>query len=232
MAIREWLADPRVTGDMLAVLVALADHADAAGICWPSQGRIADRLGWSRQRVGRLVSQLVEAGLIRTRQLRRSDLGRSVLEYEVLALASAPAAAAAADMTAGGQGDDTDCNSRSTDQNEELSLGAANPPTRATVDDVWQPSADTMAKARRDRPDLELSAVLDKFRAYHSGRVLLHPDRSFLLWTLRERDASYASAPNTRSHRQRSCPQPAREPRDDVDRALLRFRLRRGATLE
>src|SRR3546814_19077528 len=86
-AIRRWLQDPRVSGEMLAVLVALADHADAVGICWPSQGHLAQRLAWSRQRVGRVIAQLVGLGLLRTRQLYRRDRGCSVLEYEIGAIA-------------------------------------------------------------------------------------------------------------------------------------------------
>src|SRR3546814_7350768 len=100
---------------MLAVLVALADHADAFGICWPSQGHLAQRLAWSRQRVGRVIAQLVGLGLLRTRQLYRRDRGCSVLEYEIGALApdTAPACARS------GQGAGTERDSRTESQNED-----------------------------------------------------------------------------------------------------------------
>ncbi len=54
----------------IAVYAALARHADAKGVCFPSYQGIADKLGVSRRQVIRTVAVLVEHGLIRV-QTRR-----------------------------------------------------------------------------------------------------------------------------------------------------------------
>lgn len=54
----------------VAVYAALARHADAKGVCFPSYQGIADKLGISRRQVIRTVAVLVERGLIRV-QTRR-----------------------------------------------------------------------------------------------------------------------------------------------------------------
>jgi len=54
----------------VAVYAALARHADAKGVCFPSYQGIADKLGVSRRQVIRTVAVLVEHGLIRV-QTRR-----------------------------------------------------------------------------------------------------------------------------------------------------------------
>jgi len=48
------------------VLVALADHADRAGICWPRQSRLAAMTGLARETVSRNVCALRTKGLIQT----------------------------------------------------------------------------------------------------------------------------------------------------------------------
>ncbi len=261
-AVRRWLNDPAVTGDMLAVLVALADHADALGVCWPSQGHLARRLGWSRQRVGRVVASLVGDGLLRTRQLYRRDRGCSVLEYAIVALAGD-----ASPPVPGGQGGVTERVSGSRLQNEEPPQAGACAPMRAIVDVGWRPTPAAFERARASRPGLDLDTVLEKFRAYHDGRSVLHPDRSFQLWVLREREERHARPPAARppaarpsaghpsaghpsaGHPSAGHPAAARSstarhpagwsrcgdgvaPGSASDSALLRFRLRREGALE
>lgn len=46
------------------ILLALAEHADHAGICWPSQGRIAAMTGYARQTICAQLGQLEAKGLI------------------------------------------------------------------------------------------------------------------------------------------------------------------------
>gem|GEM_PF-5755028 len=226
-AIRRWLDNPDISGEMLAVLVALSDHADSTGACWPSQGHLARRLGWSRQRVGRIVAQLAAADLIRTRQLHRPDHGCSVLHYVIRDLTTDGSARPVPDR---GQGGGTQRDRRTKPQNEELSLGARKAPTRADIDDAWRPDHTILERAVRERPDVDPIVVLSKFRAYHAGRSVLHPDRSFLLWVLREREVRNVKPTENRS---RSSARTERgDPTNASDLALLRFRLRRGSALE
>lgn len=51
-------------GSAYAVLVALAEHADSEGVCWPGLDRLAAITGWSRSTVRRSVEALERAGLI------------------------------------------------------------------------------------------------------------------------------------------------------------------------
>src|SRR6185369_57999 len=46
------------------VLLALADAADQDGVCWPSQGRIADRCGLTRQYVNQVLADLAACGMV------------------------------------------------------------------------------------------------------------------------------------------------------------------------
>lgn len=47
------------------VLLALADHADDKGVCWPSQGYIANKSGCSRKTVNEKIGGFVKAGIIK-----------------------------------------------------------------------------------------------------------------------------------------------------------------------
>ncbi|WP_372809130.1 helix-turn-helix domain-containing protein, partial [Pontiella sp.] len=54
----------KVTYAEKLVLLALADHADDEGVCWPSQEKLSDKTGITRTRVSRLVHSLKQRGLI------------------------------------------------------------------------------------------------------------------------------------------------------------------------
>lgn len=58
------------------VLLALADHADDRGVCWPGQERIAGKVGCSGRTVARRLESLERAGLI-SRTARWGDKGRT-----------------------------------------------------------------------------------------------------------------------------------------------------------
>lgn len=58
-----------------AVLIALADHADNTGVCWPGHDGIAEKCEVSRRTVIRQIEQLARDGLI-TVEHRRGQLGR------------------------------------------------------------------------------------------------------------------------------------------------------------
>lgn len=60
------------------VLIALADHADHEGVCWPGQRGLGEKCGVSRQAVNRAMRKLEELGLITRVARHREDGGRSV----------------------------------------------------------------------------------------------------------------------------------------------------------
>lgn len=55
------------------VLIALADHANGDGYCWPSMLRIAAMTGLSQRQVSNHVTKLVELGLVVKADRRRSQ---------------------------------------------------------------------------------------------------------------------------------------------------------------
>jgi len=66
-----WAWEQPITANQKLVLLALADHADHKGICWPGLTGIAEKTGISRRQVQRLITQLEDARLV-TRSKRIS----------------------------------------------------------------------------------------------------------------------------------------------------------------
>ena len=71
------------------VLLALADHADDDGICWPGQKLIAEKCNVTRKTVWASLKRLTEQGLIASEQQFRNDGSRTSNLY-LLAIASSP----------------------------------------------------------------------------------------------------------------------------------------------
>ena len=61
------------SGTLKAVLVAIADYADANGQAWPSQEQLAEDTEFSVRAVRNAILGLVEAGLVERRERRRKD---------------------------------------------------------------------------------------------------------------------------------------------------------------
>jgi hypothetical protein len=73
------------TGSALLVLLAIADHANDDGICWPSVARLARMARVSERQCQRLISQLVDAGEL---AVERGGHGpKSTTVYRMLVLA-------------------------------------------------------------------------------------------------------------------------------------------------
>lgn len=88
------------------VLMALADHADAEGECWPAMKRIAVMAGISARQVSSHITSLETAGLLvkvgrrrRDGQLRGWDYRLSVTSGSLLPVASGSTASSPAEAT-------------------------------------------------------------------------------------------------------------------------------------
>jgi len=66
------------------VLLALADHANADGECWPSMKRIAERSDISPRQVSRAINELVELGLVEKASRRRHGGQYRGWDYRVI----------------------------------------------------------------------------------------------------------------------------------------------------
>jgi DNA-binding transcriptional ArsR family regulator len=66
------------------VLLALADHANSDGECWPSMKRIAERSDISPRHVSRAISELIELGLVEKANRRRHGGEYRGWDYRIL----------------------------------------------------------------------------------------------------------------------------------------------------
>jgi DNA-binding MarR family transcriptional regulator len=73
----------KLRGNAKLVLLALADHADERGVCWPGRRGIAEKVGISASTVTRLLAQLEAGGLV-GRHPRFEDEGRQTSSRYVL----------------------------------------------------------------------------------------------------------------------------------------------------
>lgn len=59
-----WAFDRPIAGNEKVVLLALADHADEKGVCWPSIAKLSERSCVAERTVQRILGKLAEMGLI------------------------------------------------------------------------------------------------------------------------------------------------------------------------
>nr|WP_295837188.1 helix-turn-helix domain-containing protein [uncultured Azospirillum sp.] len=82
-----WLDHPDLDADGLAVLAALSTYADEAGVCWPSQATLADKLKRSRPTVNRILGRLETLGLVGIEHRRSANGGRLSCRYRLALIA-------------------------------------------------------------------------------------------------------------------------------------------------
>ncbi|PWC87274.1 hypothetical protein TSH100_10830 [Azospirillum sp. TSH100] len=82
-----WLDHPDLDADGLAVLAALSTYADEAGVCWPSQATLAEKLKRSRPTVNRILGRLEALGLVGIEHRRSANGGRLSCRYRLVLLA-------------------------------------------------------------------------------------------------------------------------------------------------
>lgn len=86
--------DPRLTGNRLLILLCLADHANDAGVCWPSMQRLADRARIDRRNVVTHIRDLEAIGYL---EITRKPGG--VNTYRVIAKPAGSDASITSDAT-------------------------------------------------------------------------------------------------------------------------------------
>ena len=86
----EWFIHPDTGADEIAVLATLSLHASKEGTCYPTQGHLASMLGRSRPWINKVITRLVELGLVVRIHRQRNDGGdRSCLYHLATNTASA-----------------------------------------------------------------------------------------------------------------------------------------------
>lgn len=84
----QWALAQSASPSARIVLIALADYADAEGVCFPSVDALSEKSGVSPRTVKRAIAALSEAGLVR-REDRRARGGRFIANVYRLALEEA-----------------------------------------------------------------------------------------------------------------------------------------------
>lgn len=84
-----------ISGTEKCVLMALADHANDAGICWPSVARIVELTCFSERAVQSALKSLADRGLI----VRSVSRGGRTTEYRINPAATAPVSVAKAEKS-------------------------------------------------------------------------------------------------------------------------------------
>ena len=182
-----WLEHPEMGADEIAVLAVLALHADRQGVCFPSQGLLANLLGRSRPWVCKVIGKLVEVGILqKTNQTRAHDGGNRACLYKLIA----PEAQSTQTTLDSKQSHEHDKASQS--ENRGCHAGdnitpiikqtEETPPARAAVDlksvsqdsapviqiatipaDDWQPTDESLIWALDRYPDCDLQAARDRY---------------------------------------------------------------------
>jgi DNA-binding transcriptional ArsR family regulator len=124
------------------VLLALADHANGDGECWPSMKRIADRSDISARHVSRAINELVDLGLVEKANRRRHGGQYRGWDYRLL-IQQTPAASGHGRPVTSGHGRpspaDTGVRSEPSENRKEEPL-ADKPPESVTrkTDDLFE----------------------------------------------------------------------------------------------
>lgn len=170
-----WLDHPDLDADGLAVLAALSTYADEAGVCWPSQATLADKLKRSRPTVNRILGRLEALGLVGIEHRRSSNGGRLSCRYR-LALTVGNAAVEKAGDGAGvdspaDSAADSPCSPASHEQPEPEQIpdtlhrradeGMA--PVAEAVPQDWTPPTTDREWAAGRFPDLDVDGHAERF---------------------------------------------------------------------
>ncbi|ALG72345.1 hypothetical protein VY88_31865 [Azospirillum thiophilum] len=167
-----WLDHPDLDADGLAVLAALSTYADEAGICWPSQATLADKLKRSRPTVNRILGRLESLGLVTIEHRRATNGGRLSCRYRLVLTTPQGAATggAGADIPADSRAD-SPCPAASQKQPESeqipdtlhLRTGKARSGESEQVAQDWVPSAEDRQWAQDRFPTVDVDRHAERF---------------------------------------------------------------------
>ena len=100
-----WAFEQPISGNEKVVLLALADHANDVGECWPSISRIAEKSYVSERTVQRIISKLVKDGFLQC-TIRHDTLGRTAAnKYTLLWTGEGDKLSGGGDTVVTGEGD-------------------------------------------------------------------------------------------------------------------------------
>lgn len=180
------------------VLLALADHADSDGHCWPGFERLAEMTGLHRATIVRCLDKLEEHELIaRVRRPNKSNTYR----LSVVSRMVRP------DQSHGATPEVAECDHGSRMVRPKPSVTINEPPKKRQAQreqrlpEDWQPDADLLAWAATSFPNLDTAHETDCFRDYFLGKGTRYLDwrRAWRNW-MRRSAKSHGGASVSRMH--------------------------------
>jgi len=221
-----WLDHPDLDADGLAVLAALSTYADEAGVCWPSQATLADKLKRSRPTVNRILGRLEALGLVGIEHRRSANGGRLSCRYRLALIASNGTQDGAGLDIPADSSTDSPCSATSHEQPEPeqipdtlhrradegascIPAGAAEPVAAEPVPPEWVPPPADRQWAAKRFPDLDVDSHAERFvqqcRAH--GYRYRDPAAAWRSWLLQDagrmaqQPAAGPRGPNARATR-------------------------------
>ncbi|BAI75295.1 hypothetical protein AZL_c00020 (plasmid) [Azospirillum sp. B510] len=205
-----WLDHPELDADGLAVLAALSTYADEAGVCWPSQATLADKLKRSRPTVNRILGRLESLGLVDIEHRRSANGGRLSCRYRLVLTVSAQEGPGAGMDIPGDSAMDSPCSPMSQKQPESEHIsqthaprpGGKKPVYAEPVPTDWSPSAVDRRWAATRFPGVDVTAHAERFvqQCLAHGYRYRDPAAAWRSWLLKDAD-HMEQQPAARSHR-------------------------------
>lgn len=146
---RVWSLGRQTSPSQRLILLALAQHADATGQCWPSQGRLAGMTGLARETVNRQVLSLRAAGLVEV-----TGRGRGILYRLRLPTCDVGSQVEGATCDAGSQGCDGGSQDPVTLRHTNLSVEPVNEPLSPPAETRGTAEASPLRKSGGERGSL------------------------------------------------------------------------------
>lgn len=225
-----WAIQQRAGGPTeKAILMALANYADANGECWPSYKTLADDCEVSRRTVIRVMERLVESGLIEKRPDSRTNGGDTSNIYRI---------AGCQNVTGGGVTDDTGgvtlvSPRMNLPSNRQVSKRPKPEPVAVPADiaeQIWLLQPITGGKRKATRPDVAEALKAAIGRGATGADILAALTRYYALPDCRKDGGRFASGAVVMLHKDRwrdFLPGPAANDDRPVDPRVLSSRLAR-----
>lgn len=197
------------------VLVALADHANADGECWPSMRLVADFAECSPRTVQRHIDALEDEGFVkRTSRRTRGDGRFSSWNYRLPvsgdAYVSSGQECPADNLT---DGHERPCPEDTHDRVQRTPVSGHEPTTEPTpepslsakkrkrqVPDGWRPTDSLLTDLATKHPKVDLESQLERFRNHHQskGSTFIDHGKAFRNWVANADDWGHTKAGKSR----------------------------------
>lgn len=163
-----WLDHPDLDADGLAVLAALSTYADEAGVCWPSQATLADKLKRSRPTVNRILGRLEALGLVSIEHRRSANGGRLSCRYRLALIVGNTVGEGAGVDSRADSPTDSPCSAASheqpePEQNPDTLHRRADEGIAEQVPQDWSPASDDRQWAVGRFPGVDVDAHAERF---------------------------------------------------------------------